>query len=374
MRYEEPSLRQSEHFHFRPGRWRLAVWLVLASVSTPLTAEDISARYFGAAVQGDLTGAQALLEAQADSRPETTELAERFRKRFVHGTEATSAESEQMVVNEIVGAYQRYWTTALMGRASRRDAEDRLHAELRSSLERQGAAAALMNDEETQATVGRILRAEGFGVQQGRTPPLLDLLVWREEDRRDYAVNLTDGVQPVRVRFLSGFVVRGWLDFATFGHASAGGWATDDGLYCLADRYDRNSETFLVSYLKHEARHFADYQQFPGLPATDMEYRAKLTELIYADETLEALLEQFDASASDDPSASHPFAAFQIMRGLEASLLSSGSLPTDPLAVRWEARRQLDWHTTALVEGGEAVVTRGVFASGVPGLVEEHRR
>ena len=57
--------------------------------------------------------------------------------------------------------------------------------------------------------------------------------------------------------------------------------ASSNGLFAIGD-CDRTSETFLVSYLKHEARHFADTLDFPNLSGADLEYRAKLTELAFA--------------------------------------------------------------------------------------------
>ena len=42
----------------------------------------------------------------------------------------------------------------------------------------------------------------------------------------------------------------------------------------------------MISYLAHESRHFEDYQLFPKLKSADLEYRAKLTELSMANETL----------------------------------------------------------------------------------------
>ena len=60
---------------------------------------------------------------------------------------------------------------------------------------------------------------------------------------------------------------------------STGGWAKEDGLYCLCRHYDLDSERYKLSFLKHEARHFADYELYPELQPSDMEYRSKLTEL-----------------------------------------------------------------------------------------------
>jgi hypothetical protein len=60
------------------------------------------------------------------------------------------------------------------------------------------------------------------------------------------------------------FLMLSWLHFASYGIASAGGWASKEGLYCVYNRYkhglDKNS--FLVSYLKHEGQHLMYLRMF----------------------------------------------------------------------------------------------------------------
>jgi hypothetical protein len=75
-----------------------------------------------------------------------------------------------------------------------------------------------------------------------------------------------------------------------------GGWAIkeDANLYCNKGDYDLNSEHFKVSYLKHETIHFTDLNEYPQLSSADLEYRAKLIELMYCtQETIYDRVTQF---------------------------------------------------------------------------------
>ncbi|HEV7779927.1 MAG TPA: hypothetical protein VGO58_01605 [Chitinophagaceae bacterium] len=100
-----------------------------------------------------------------------------------------------------------------------------------------------------------------------------------------------------RVFFMSEMISLGWQAFATFGNHHPGGWATKDAIFCVKSVYDLKNESFLVSYLAHEGRHFSDLNRFPKLKNTDLEYRAKLTELSIADKTLLNLIEFFIVNA-----------------------------------------------------------------------------
>ena len=82
------------------------------------------------------------------------------------------------------------------------------------------------------------------------------------------------------------FATLGWMEYATLGAHHPGGWTEEEGIYCVKKAYDVNSENFKISYLTHEARHFADKKLWPDLKSADLEYRAKLTELNLAQDTL----------------------------------------------------------------------------------------
>ena len=94
-------------------------------------------------------------------------------------------------------------------------------------------------------------------------------------------MELPDGVQDYAVKLLDGFVMLSWLDYLSFGEVGTGGWSNGDGLiHCVKSGYDLDSEAFQVSLLKHEAQHAADHARFRGMSSEELEYRAKLVELI----------------------------------------------------------------------------------------------
>jgi hypothetical protein len=122
--------------------------------------------------------------------------------------------------------------------------------------------------------------------------------------------------------FMDDFITLGWEEFATLEMHYPGGWATPQELYCVKSAYDLKSELFLVSYLAHESRHFADYKLFPKLRSTDLEYRAKLTELSLAKTSLYQLIEFFIANANGRSENGHSVANYCVIRDLSKSLFN----------------------------------------------------
>lgn len=115
------------------------------------------------------------------------------------------------------------------------------------------------------------------------------------------------------------------MDYLTFGRYGTGGWASPDGtIHCVEQAYDFASERFLVSLLKHEAQHTVDMKRFPGITPAELEYRAKLVELHYANDLglLQKFLSEADESKTSD---SHAIAAARIKR--ELSDTNQQSLP-----------------------------------------------
>lgn len=104
------------------------------------------------------------------------------------------------------------------------------------------------------------------------------------------------------------------MDYLTFGRYGTGGWASPDGtINCIEQAYDFESERFLVSLLKHEAQHTLDMKNFPGITPAELEYRAKLVELIYSVNLglLQKFLSEADESRAGD---SHAAASARIKR------------------------------------------------------------
>ena len=67
--------------------------------------------------------------------------------------------------------------------------------------------------------------------------------------------------------------------------------------------------------LKHEAQHFADMIDFPELKSADLEYRAKLVELIYYTSEKGRFI-RIIQEAGNDSSHPHKYAAHLILKEL----------------------------------------------------------
>ena len=237
-------------------------------------------------------------------------------------------------------AYLRYFVRAFERDVPRDDAESLLADELcalNSVPRTDGADADITNAE---ARLGTGFAERGYHFLGGRTPPYLGAYIWsRTEDRR-FLVSLPRAEpQEMTVHFLHDFLIRGWLHWRTFGEQGAGGWYKQDdpdwpdGLYAVAEKYPDpdSSPVFRVSLLAHEAQHVADHSAFPGLSSVELEYRAKLVELIgYS--SVEDRLRFFLADAADDPEQPHPYAARLIIDRLADRLF--GHPATD---AEWES-------------------------------------
>jgi len=317
--------------------------------------------YFKMVFAGDVSGATALFTAEPDDDGSKM-LASRFERRFVERSDGLDLSGiDSAIVREIAELFQAYWRDALMQKAPVDALEEALASRLDELFVNQGFTSSLDDRDALSENVEALIREEGYFAQSGRTPPLLDLMIWTKNEVAKEFVELTDATYEVEVNYLDNFISYGWSNFATFGMTSTGGWAEEDGLYCLCRHYDLESERFRLSFLKHETRHFADYELYPELQPSDLEYRGKLTELVFSDEGTYQLLEHFQSSANRVENAPHPLANWYVIEGLSEQLLD-GEWPADALAwqsvpkeqVRMAARRLLQQHDGMLTELGPA--------------------
>lgn len=101
-----------------------------------------------------------------------------------------------------------------------------------------------------------------------------------------------------------------------------------------------------VTFLGHEAQHFAYLKRWPAMAPWLLEYRAKLVELAGADTTLQDVLRRFYESQGDDATNQpHAFANRKVIADLGARLGSDGQLADlrkiDSTALRAAARALL---------------------------------
>ena len=224
-------------------------------------------------------------------------------------------------LRELLTAYRTYWWQALKTPAQREALDAQLLARLRTLL---GPDAPAEWDAVEEAITQRVV-AHGYHAQLGRTPPLREFMLWRKQTSLPFDVKLPETTYAVHVEMLDDFVSLGWSHYARCGRGSAGGWATTDRLYAVKPWFgDIHSDQFLASLLGHETQHFADLTQYKDLKAWELEYRAKLTELWTARETLPKLLAKFAAAQSDDMESPHTYANKRVLAHLAERLRGEG--------------------------------------------------
>lgn len=228
-------------------------------------------------------------------------------------------------IASLVNAYQTYWHSQLMKTHNTESAQQQLIHALATLLNANGANVSSDTDLSTITdAVVPFVERHGMYALTGVTTPYAELMIWRVQGERRYPITLAEGSVDVTVAFLDDFVVSGWLHYATCGRRGTGGWAKTDKLFALKSRYDLASESFQVSYLSHEGQHFFDFKKFPELEQPELEYRAKLAELIAAksEDYLRELLKNFASEAARDRAIAHPHAAYWLTQNLRKQMAS----------------------------------------------------
>jgi hypothetical protein len=223
----------------------------LTSVAYGTTANTIGEAR-GAALHADARRARQLLQGvdSASLSAKDRQFVTCLRQRFGSATPKTG--NPHSFVDRALAIYQFYWHAALMKPDTRGEQEERLDASLRRLLKAPKST-------NLDGLLKRRLDWQGVHSLEGRTGFLRELMVWGSQKEVDTEVALPEGKFRVRVFYLDGFKSFGWSYYATCGRSSTGGWTTAQGLYVVVPRYDSlDGEEFKVSFLGHEAQHFAD--------------------------------------------------------------------------------------------------------------------
>lgn len=217
---------------------------------------------------------------------------------------------------EVLAAYREYWLRSLRAERPQPENEAWLLATLNARVEAEGGKAGA-NMDQLEPALEALIGAHGYHALLGMTRPLRELMLWKTETETRYEVRLPESTQAVTVVFLDGFASLGWAGFATCDRHHSGGWTKPDRLYAVRSAYDLASENFRVSYLAHEAQHFADNRRFPELEQqAELEYRAKLVELAVGQTSVYDLLDDFAGNISDDVSLPHSHANGRVVRDM----------------------------------------------------------
>lgn len=327
-------------------------------------------RIFVIGLQGDLADGLRFLDSfdEASLTPRQQDIRRKYYTRFRHGSELNAHLTDDADVIRLMELYHNYWRRALL---------DNKQIPLYDSLLADSVSALLIAQDPTYAAktydelwdnftqyLSEFLQKRGIYSATGKTGLLFDLLLHARETASSYGVTTPEDTVQVTVIFMDSTISNGWEEYATFGRYFPGGWATDEALYCAGETYDTSSENFTISYVKHEGKHFADYKRFPRLTGVDLEYRAKLVELSYANASMYELIRIFALNSSTDRQNPHAFANHCVLRDLSAACELMGDIAnieswrSIPLAtIQSNARELLFRHTQNLLMAGAETVT-----------------
>lgn len=242
-------------------------------------------------------------------------LEKQYEERFLSNNEIYEINSDDQWIVDVINSYFSYFRSVLTNN-SVEDSEKNLI----TSLSKLVNSDKISNLDEIESELEDIFREKGYSFLGGVTPPYRGPYIWKTTVKKEFNVSLPDSEQKVTVYFISDFLMLSWMHFATMGRHCTGGWAKPEGLYYIdngSEHIDTNSEKFQVWFLKHEAQHLSDYKKFPNLNAGNLEYRAKLIELIYNSQP-HNLIEKFLNQSKNDCTLPHPYAAYSIIKNLSS--------------------------------------------------------
>lgn len=212
-------------------------------------------------------------------------------------------------LNRLLLIYQQYYRDVFYLQTNEKTAADTMMRRFAAEL---GKAPGTVEELET-TVLADAFQSHAYSFLGGKTAGYYGPYIWKNTEAKTYQVELPEGVQTYTVYFLDGFLSKSWLDYISLGEVGTGGWVGDDGsICCVKTSYDQQSEAFRVSLLKHEAQHAMDQARYPDMASEELEYRAKLVELIYSEER--DLLTGFAQEADPTNTAnSHALASSRIV-------------------------------------------------------------
>lgn len=267
-----------------------------------------SKKYYGFIVRGDLKSAVEYVKEFPLQR--------RRYKRYVNLLCSVKPHRfcTDKVVNEICNIYAKYWNSVFWLLNEGNEAERTLLDDLNAFIS-DGVYADIDSAEEKLKI---LVENRGFHFQGGMTQGYWGPYIWKKTNRKIYSVKLPHAFERYPLDMMTGFVCCSWMDYISLGRIGTGGWAGDDGtLACVKKRYFGYMHTsrFKVNFLKHEAQHAFDKRSNPDITSVQLEYRAKLVQIIYGKNlrAFAGFLSEADGSKEEN---SHAYASNLLVSNL----------------------------------------------------------
>ncbi|MFK8039600.1 MAG: hypothetical protein AB8B74_15015 [Crocinitomicaceae bacterium] len=251
--------------------------------------------------------------------------------RFISNQAIFENTSGNKFIHDISNIYRDYWRTELLKDNSKERNDSSLYNNLANYLLKNNLTEfsedSLYKTIRDDSELKRIIEQEGFKSKFIYRNGFQDIFIWDEETTEDYMVILPKDTVNVTVIFIENYHIYGYDNFASIGSSQVGGWALKESatLYCTKNGYDLNSEKFSTSFLKHESLHFTDLNAYPNLSSSDLEYRAKVVELMYysEDNMYDKIFQFISGADSSFRSHSHPYANYCLIKNLSKILFDS---------------------------------------------------
>ena len=270
-------------------------------------------KYSSMLVKGNLHDAIKYIEKFTDQ----SDLLNQYNEVFINNKDVIR--STNKVINEVDKIYQQYYKDVFWYKENRVNAENSLFTSLWAFC---GENEELAKNSQIENEVEKIVRNEGYEFLGGDTAGYYGPYIWETSNNEIYEVELPSGVEKYSLIMMDGFISRSWLDFLSFGKVGTGGWSGKDGtLCCIKSLYDIESPVFRISFLKHEAQHSLDRRLFPKITSVELEYRAKLIELIYWEDEKIIKMIHLEAENSDERNT-HSVASHKIIADLSRWLFN----------------------------------------------------
>jgi hypothetical protein len=296
--------------------------------------------------------------------PKDAKLIQRFLSRF-------SSPYKQRAMHDplqtLIAIFELYWHNTFLANDNGRMPEKLLGQQIRSWMKQHLNVNMATNSlDKTSTRLKLEIERLGYHCITGKILPLWELEIWANQTTVNYSVELPSGTQKVKTFFMKDFLSKGWMAYVTVGRNCPGGWAKEDGLYCNSQKYNPDSEKFLVSFLAHEAQHYSDYRKFPNLGQIDLEYRAKLVEFCLAKRRSRHLFKLFAGQAAKNEKSPHAFANHCVLRDLTNAIFNHEdfrSVADEPKKLsshrlNASAAQLLDSHSSVLIKRGSGKVRR----------------
>lgn len=269
--------------------------------------------YSSLLVKGKLHDAINYIEKFSDQ----AELLNEYKEVFMNNKELTR--STHKVINELDKIYQRYYKDLFWYKENLEKAENNLFTSLWTFC---GENQNLDKNSQIEVEVEKIVRREGYEFLGGDTAGYYGPYIWKTSTKETYEVELPSGVEEYSIIMMDGFISRSWLDFLSFGKVGTGGWSGNDGtVCCIKSLYDTESQVFRISFLKHEAQHSVDKRMFSDITSIELEYRAKLVELVYWEDEKIIRMVHLEAEDSNERNT-HSVASHRIIADLSRRLFN----------------------------------------------------